>query len=120
MVFNLRGSYPGISNPLTCIAQVSLDFPICSDDLLLPSLNSRPIPFCSAIIWIRFGNIFSLPKYNSKPSVSVCVKTPFSYDSIAQAIVAPVLIVSRPNWSHIFEDSMSMSGLLIPINGPNA
>ena len=61
-----------------------------------------------------------LPKVRSSPPVCSIVRTPRSNDSMAQAMVAPMLTVSMPRVSHNAAASMMTGRSWILHRGPRA
>ena len=107
-----RGSYAGISNPLTLIE--SSGAPNCFAKRALPSASSAPMPRRAPIASSVGASKSARPKRKSESS------KPRSVNSIAHPIVEPAEIVSSPRSLQIEFASMIAGRSSMPHCAPNA
>ena len=116
MACSVRGSYPGISRPLTCEANDAESAPTVRDARLDPSASSEPSGVPRSPISSRTrSSAVEWPNRSHGASIR-----PRSAHSIAHAIVPPAEIVSMPSSSQRALATSTASGSLTPHIGPSA
>ena len=111
----VRGSYPGISRPLTWAAKAPEPCPTTSAAAREPSASSGPSPSPEPISASARSSAAPSPKRSHGASSS-----PRSAHSIAQATVPPAEMVSMPRSSHSPLAARTTSGSETPHIGPSA